>query len=157
MVRLEIEAAGSARVQVELELSLVQSVLTTSEGGRLKSESELGFVQQALVAAKEACRRVKEENSRLMDERLSLLVELGAIKDDFAAFQEKSFAERSALDVKFDASSDVFFNYGYGCCAFAHDIYGRKPKIPPGMPDTSTPLTPEFFVNPPCPPGSSFV
>ena len=24
------------------------------------------------------------------------------------------------------------------------------------MPDTSTPLTPEFFVNPRCPPGSSF-
>ena len=24
------------------------------------------------------------------------------------------------------------------------------------MPDTSTPLTPEFFINPRCPPGSSF-
>ena len=24
------------------------------------------------------------------------------------------------------------------------------------MPDTSTPLTPKFFVNPRCPPGSSF-
>ena len=31
-----------------------------------------------------------------------------------------------------------------------------KPKIPPGMPNTSTPLTPEFFVNPRCPSGSSF-
>ena len=29
--------------------------------------------------------------------------------------------------------------------------------IPTGMPDTSTPLTPEFFVNPRCPPGSSSV
>ena len=37
-----------------------------------------------------------------------------------------------------------------------HDIHGRKPKIPHGMPDTSTPLTPEFFVNPRCPLGSSF-
>ena len=37
-----------------------------------------------------------------------------------------------------------------------HDIRGSKPKIPPGMPDTSTPLTPELFVNPQCPPGSSF-
>ena len=58
MARLEIEAAGSARAQVELELSRVQSALTTSEGGQLKSESELGFVQQALVVAKEACWRV---------------------------------------------------------------------------------------------------
>ena len=156
MARMEIEAAGSTRAQVEVELSLVQSALTTSEGGQLKSESELGFVQQALVVAKEAYRRVEEENGRLTDERLSLLVELGATKDDFAAFREKGFAERSALEAEFDVSNDVIFNYGYDCCAFAHDIRGSKPKIPLGMPDTSTPLTPEFFVNPLCPPGSSF-
>ena len=55
MARLKIQAAGSARAQVELELSRVQSALTTSKGGQLKAESELGSVQQALVAAKEAC------------------------------------------------------------------------------------------------------
>ena len=60
------------------------------------------------------------------------------------------------MEAEFDASSDVIFNYGYGCCAYAHDIHGSKPKIPPRMPDTSTPLTPEFFVNPRCPLGSSF-
>ena len=148
MAWLEIEAAGSARAQVELELSRVQSALTTSEGGRLKLVSELGSIQQALVAAKEACRRVEEENCRLTDERLSLLMELGATKDDFVAFREKSFAERSVLEAEFDASSDVIFNYSYGCCAFAHYIRGSKPKIPPGMPDTSTHLTLKFFVNP---------
>ena len=84
MVRLEIEAAGSTRAQVELELSRAQSALTILEGGRLKAESELGSVQQPLVASKEACRRVEEENGRLTDERLSLLVELGTTKDDFA-------------------------------------------------------------------------
>ena len=156
MARLEIEAAGSSRAQVELELSRVQSALTTSEGARLKAKSELGSAQQASVATKEACRRVEEENGCLTDERLSLLVELGATKDDFAAFREKSFAERSALEAEFDESSDVIFNYGYGCCAFAHDIRGSKPKIPPRIRDTSTPLTPEFFVNPRYPPGSSF-
>ena len=93
------------------------------------------------MAAKEAYLRVEEENGRLTDERLSLLVELGATKDDFVAFREKSFIERSALEVVFDASSDVIFNYGYGCCAFAYDIRGSKPKIPLGIPDTSTPLT----------------
>ena len=53
MARLEIQATGSTWAQVELELSQVQSALTTSEGGRLKVESELGSVQQALVATKE--------------------------------------------------------------------------------------------------------
>ena len=108
------------------------------------------------MATKEACRRVEEENGHLTDERLSLLVELGITKDDFADFRESSSVERSALEAEFDASSDVIFNYGYGCCAFAHDIRRSKPKIPPGMPDTSTSLTPEFFVNPRCPPSSSF-
>ena len=130
--------------------------MSISEGGRLKAKSELSSVQQALVATKETFRRVEEENSRLTNERLSLLMELGTAKDDFAAFRERSFPERSAMEAEFDASSNVIFNYGYGRCAFEHDIHGRKPKIPHGMPDTSTPLTLEFFVNPRCPPGSSF-
>ena len=75
-------------------------------------------------------------------------MERGATKDDDTAFWEKSFAKRSAQEAEFDASSDMIFNYGYGCCAFTHYIHGSKPKIPPGMPDTSTPLTPKFFVNP---------
>ena len=130
--------------------------MNTSEDGRLKAESELDSVQQALVAAKEACGRVEEESGCLTDERLSLLMEMGAIKDDFVAFREKSSAERSALEAEFDASSDLIFNYGNGCCAYEHDIRGSKPKIPLWMPDTSAPLTPEFFVNPQCPQGSSF-
>ena len=84
-------------------------------------------------------------------------MELGATKEDFAAFQEKSSAEKSALEAEFDASGDVIFNYGYGCCAFAHDIRGSKPMIPTGMPNSSTALTPDFFVNPRCPSGSSSV
>ena len=108
------------------------------------------------MVSKEACRRVEKENCHLTDEGLSLLVELGPTKDDFTDFREKTFTERSALEAEFDVSSAVIFNYGYSCCAFTHNILGSKPKIPPGIPDTSTPLTSEFFVNPQCPPGSSF-
>ena len=59
------------------------------------------------------------------------------------------------MEEEFDASSDVIFNYGYGCCAFTHDICGSKLMIPTGMPDTLEPLPPEFFVNPRCPPSVS--
>ena len=157
MARLEIEATGNAQAQVESELSRVQCALATSEGGRLKAESELDSVRQALATANEACQKAEEENSSLTDERLSLVMELGATKEDFVAFWEKSFAEKSALEAEFDASGDVIFNYGYGCCAFAHDIRGSKPLIPLGMLDASTTLTLDFFVNPRCPPGSSSV
>ena len=84
-------------------------------------------------------------------------MELEATRDDFAAFREKSFAKKTTMEAEFDASSDVIFNYGYGCCAFAHNIYGSEPLIPVGMPDTSTPFTPDFFVNLRCPPSSSSV
>ena len=35
---------------------------------------------------------------------------------------------------------------------FKHNIYGDQPEVPDGMPDSSNPLPPEFFVNPRCPP-----
>ena len=47
----------------------------------------------------------------------------------------------------------MIFNYGYGCCAFVHNICGRQLVVPDGIPDTSNPLSQEFFINPRCPPG----
>ena len=41
----------------------------------------------------------------------------------------------------------MIFNYDYGCCAFAHNIFGNEPVIPDEMSDTSKPLPPEFFIN----------
>ena len=56
--------------------------------------------------------------------------------------------ERKAIEEEFDVSSDVIFNYGYGCCAFVCNICGSKPMIPVGIPNTSKLLPPEFFINP---------
>ena len=78
----------------------------------------------------EAFRKAEEENSRLTDERLALVMELGTIMDDFAAFRNKAVADREIMEVDFDASSDTLFNYGYGCCIFMNNIFGRKPQIP---------------------------
>ena len=94
---------------------------------------------------------MEEENSRLTDERLSLIIELGATKDEFTTFREKALTDRETMQAEFDASSDMLFNYGYGCCVFEHNICGSKPMISDGMPNPSTPLPPEFFTNPRCP------
>ena len=91
----------------------------------------------------------------MADEKLTLVIELGALKDGFAAFQEKAAADREAMEAEFDLSGDTLFNYGYGCCAFAHNICGSKPQIPKGMPNPSVPLTAQFFANPCCPPRAS--
>ena len=82
-------------------------------------------------------------------------MELGAAKEELLTFQAKATMERKAMEEEFDASSDVIFDYGYGCYAFAHNICGSKPMIPVGMLDMSKPLPPEFFINPRCPPSAS--
>ena len=81
-------------------------------------------------------------------------MELGASKDELSAFRTEVAKEKKSLEAEYDAGFEAIFNYGYGCCAFAHNIYGSKPKIPNGMPGTSKPLTPEFFVNPQWPPAT---
>ena len=90
MANLETKGAVNARAQMEFELSWVQRALAVTESARLRAESERGVAQEALSMVEEACTKAKEENSRLTDERLSLILELGTIKDDLAALRERS-------------------------------------------------------------------
>ena len=82
---------------------------------------------------------VEEEASRLTDERVSLLVELGASKDELSAFRVEVAKEKKALEAEYDAGFEAIFNYGYGCRAFAYNICGSKPKITDGIPGTPQP------------------
>ena len=99
--------------------------------------------------------KAEEENSRLTDERLSLILKLGTIKDDFAALREKVIADKEAMEAEFDGSGDTLFNYGYGYCVFTHNICRSKPLISDGMPNHSILLNPKSFANPRCPPSTS--
>ena len=85
---------------------------------------------------------------------MSLLLELGAVKDEVLAIWAKALKEKKALEEDYEEGFDVIFNYGYGCCAFTHNICGSQPKVPDGMSNTSKPLSPKFFINPRCPPGA---
>ena len=60
-------------------------------------ESELDGAHQALAASREAWWKAEEEANRLTDERVSLLVELGASKDELSAFRAEAFKEKKAL------------------------------------------------------------
>ena len=97
MARLETEASGSARAQVESELARVQRALVALEDAQRKVESELVGAQQALAASGEAWRKTKKEANRLTDERVSLLLELEAIKDKLSAFREEASKEKKAF------------------------------------------------------------
>ena len=93
-------------------------------------------------------RKAEDKASRLAVERASLLLELGTSKDEVSALQAQALKEKNALYEAYEEGFDVIFNYGYGCCAFAHNICGSQPVVPDEMPDTSKPLSLEFFINP---------
>ena len=127
MTRMDANAAGSARAKVEFELARVQ---------------------KALAIAEEARRKAEDEASRQADEQVSLLLELGTCKDEVSAIRAEALKKKKAMEKAYEEGFDVIFNYGYGCCAFAHNICGSQPKVPYGMSYTSKPLSPEFFINP---------
>ena len=155
MAKLTTEAIVNTRAQIESELAWVCHALSVADNARQRAEAKHGVTREALALAEEARRKAEEESGRLMDERLTLVMELGAIKYEFVAFLEKAASEREAIEAEFDASGDKLFNYSYGCCAFTYNICGSKPQIPDRMPNPSVPLTAEFFANTRCPPGTS--
>ena len=116
-------------------------------GRRAKVESELARVQSALPVSEEARRKAEYEASCLAIERVSLLLELGTSKDEMSALKEHALKEKKASEEAYEEGFDVIFNYGYGCCAFAHNICGSQPVVPDGMPDTSKPLPLEYFLS----------
>ena len=155
MAKLTTEGAVNTRVQIESELARVQSALALAEEAHRRAEFEHEAAQEALATIREARKKAEEENDHLEDEKLALVIELGALKDEFAAFWDKAAADREAMEAEFGSSGNTLFNYGYGCCAFTYNICGSKPQIPDGMSNPSVPPTAEFFANPHCPPGAS--
>ena len=71
-----------------------------------------------------------------MDERLALVMELGAIKDEFAAFREKASSEREVMEAEFDASVMsakliyVLSSFHILFCAFYIHIHVKLIKVP---------------------------
>ena len=124
---MDANVAGSARAKVEFELARVQNALAVSE---------------------EATRKAEDKASRLAIEQVSLLLKLGTSKDEVSALQAQALKEKKALEKAYEEGFDVIFNYGYDCCAFAHNIFGSQPVVLEGMPDTSKSLSLEFFINP---------
>ena len=118
MARVDANVAGSAKAKVE---------------------SELARVQNSLVVVEEARLKVDDEVSHLTNERVSLLVELRNYKNEMSTIRAEALREA------YEEGFDVIFNYGYGCCAFSHNICGSQPEVLDRMSDTSKPLSLEFF------------
>ena len=98
MAKVAIEGAVNTRVQIESELARIQRALALAEEACRRAESEHGAVREEFAAAEEACKKAEEKNGRLADEKLALVIELGAVKDEFPAFWEKAAADRETME-----------------------------------------------------------
>ena len=151
MAKLATEGVVNIRAQIESELARVQRGLVLAEEARRSSEFEHGAAREVLAIMGVACKKTKEESGRMIEEKFALVIELGAVNNEFSAFRDKVAADKETMEAEFDSSSDTLFNYSYGCWAFTYSICGSKPQISDGMPNPSVPLTAEFFANPRCP------
>ena len=106
-----------------------------------------------MAAAKEDEHRLEAEVSRLAVEQTSLLLELQVSKYEVSSLYSQVGKDKEAMEEDYHKSLENIFAYGYGCCAFKHNICGDQLGIPDGMPDSTNPLPLEFFVNLGCPPG----
>ena len=145
MARAEVERDDAC-----YDASMACMDADAARSARAKVESELARVQNVVAVVEEVRQKAEDEASRLVVERVSLLLELGTSKDEVSALQAQALKEKQALEEAYEEGFDVIFNYGYGCCASAHNICGSQPMVPDGMLDTSKPLSLEFFINPRC-------
>ena len=126
---------------------------------RAKLEGELARVKDALATAEEAkaiakedrC-KVESEATRLEVDRTFLLLELGTVKDEVSSLLSQAGKDKEAMEEEYQKALEVIFAYEYGCCVFKHNIYGDRPEVLEGMPDSADPLHIEFFVNLGCSP-----
>ena len=108
-------------------------------------------VQDALAVGEEARRKAWAQAARLKVEQTSLLVEIEAAKDEVSSLYSHVGKDKEAMEEEYQKSLEPIFACGYGCYVFKHNIYGDQPEVPDGMPNSSSPLPLEFFMDPRCP------
>ena len=106
--RLENEARGNvermARAEAERDVSHHDALMACMDANvagkaraRARVEFELAMVQNALATVQEARQKADDLVSRLTDERVSLLLELGTCMDEISAIWTKALRENEAL------------------------------------------------------------
>ena len=134
--RLAAEAAGDAKARVD---------------------DELARVRISLISEEERGREAKAEIARLKVEYASLQSSLEEHQREAAVRRSQEEVERKKTKEDYLRCLEDAFVYGYGCCAFAHNIRNDQPAVPSGMPPFDKPLPASFFEDPRCPPGSAGV
>ena len=139
------------REEAKQEVKVARLAVTTVGDAKARVKDDLARVLDALATTEEDGRKSEAEIACLAIERTSLLLDLEASKDEVSSLHSQASKDKEAMEEDYQKALELIFPYGYGCCAFKHNIYKDQPKIPDGMPNSIDPLPLVFFVNPRCP------
>ena len=136
----------------EAKEEVVARARAVTEGdAKARVDEDLARAQDSHLAVEEAKRKAEAETARLTVDCTSLLLDIGAVKGEVSGLQSQAGKDKEALEGEYQRGLEVIFDYGYGCCAFEHNICGSQPVVPNCKPNTSNLLPLEFFINPRCP------
>ena len=99
-------------------------------------KDDLARAQRALAATEEAKPKAEDETALLEVKRTSLLLEIGAAKDEVCSRQCQADKDKEAMEEDYQKALEVLFAYDYGCCVFKHNICEDHPEVLDGMPDS---------------------
>ena len=102
-------------------------------------------------ATEEARHKAEAEVAHLEVERTSLLLEIGAAKDEISSLHSQAGKDKEPMEEDYQKALEVIFSYGSECCYFKHNIYGDQTEVPDSMPNSLDLLLPEFLVSPKSP------
>ena len=97
------------------------------------------------MIAKEAKHKAKVEVASLEVKWTSLLLEVGATKDEVSPLQSQVSKNKAAMEKDYQKALELIFAYGYRCCMFKHNICGDQPEVLDDMLDSSDPFSSEFL------------
>ena len=83
----------------------------------------LARVLDALAAAEEDGRESEAEIARLAIEKMSLLLELEASKNEVSSLHSQVGKDEEPVEEDYQKALELIFAYGYGCYAFKLGIY----------------------------------
>ena len=117
-----ITSAKKERDKAIEEAQVARLASVTEGDAKAWAEDDLAKAQSTLAIAEEAKRKEKAESTRLEVERTSLLLEIGAAKDEVCSLQSQADKDKEVMEEDYQKALEVIFTYGYGCCVFKHNI-----------------------------------
>ena len=100
------------RDEAKQEAKVARLAASEATKAKARAKEDLARVQEALVATEEGSHKAKAKIAHLEVERTSLLLELGATKDEVPSLYSEAGRDKEAIEAEYHKALEVIFSYG---------------------------------------------